>query len=132
MKNFKDAEQAIFDKYPKLFRQVTLPMSETCMCWGLECGTGWYSIIDSMCAELTEKYDGKIELSQIKEKHGILRVHFDIIDESVTHNEIHIVLIKYEKASYVTCEKCGTEGKIQNINGWIYTLCDEHAEEKKR
>jgi len=131
MRTFKDEEQAIFDKYPKLFRQVTLPMTETCMCWGLECGTGWYKIIDSMCAELTEKYDGKLELSQVKEKLGTLTVYFDIIDDSVKSQEIWDLLSKYVQESSVTCEKCGNKATTETINGWICTLCDEHMLERK-
>tara|TARA_R110002153_G_scaffold46642_2_gene131713 strand:- start:1695 stop:1805 length:111 start_codon:yes stop_codon:yes gene_type:complete len=29
-------QKEIFEKYPKIFRDKDKPMTETCMCWGLE------------------------------------------------------------------------------------------------
>jgi hypothetical protein len=31
-------------------------MRTTAMCWGLECGDGWYNIIDTLCGLLTYEY----------------------------------------------------------------------------
>lgn len=39
----------LLKKYPKIFRQHTLPMDQTCMCWLFECGDGWFYIIDNLC-----------------------------------------------------------------------------------
>ena len=38
-----ELQQQIFAKYPKMFGDRTKPMTETCMCWGLEVGDGWYN-----------------------------------------------------------------------------------------
>jgi hypothetical protein len=53
--NFTKAilQQQIFAKYPKMFGDRTKPMTETCMCWGLEVGDGWYDLIDTLCQALT-------------------------------------------------------------------------------
>jgi hypothetical protein len=45
----QELEEQLYNKYPKLFKQRTLPMTQTAMCWGLECSNGWFNIIDRMC-----------------------------------------------------------------------------------
>lgn len=44
-----ELEKKLFDKYPKIFAQHKLPMSQTAMCWGIETSDGWYNIIDKLC-----------------------------------------------------------------------------------
>jgi hypothetical protein len=46
----QDLEEQLYNKYPKLFKQRNLPMTQTCMCWGCEHGDGWYNILDRMCS----------------------------------------------------------------------------------
>ena len=48
----KENQDKLFEKYPKIFRQKDLSMDQTCMCWGIECGDGWYPILDALCAEI--------------------------------------------------------------------------------
>jgi hypothetical protein len=36
----KELEEQLYNKYPKLFKERSLPMTQTCMCWGIECGSG--------------------------------------------------------------------------------------------
>ena len=45
----KELEDKLFNKYPEIFKQKDLPARETCMCWGITCGDGWYDIIDNLC-----------------------------------------------------------------------------------
>ena len=44
-----ELEEKLYKKYPKLFVERNLPMTQTCMCWGLECSRGWFSILNNMC-----------------------------------------------------------------------------------
>lgn len=39
-------------KYPTIFKNRFASMQETCMCWGFECGDGWYDILDSLCGQI--------------------------------------------------------------------------------
>jgi hypothetical protein len=48
MKN--ELEEMLTKKYPKLFAEVGLPASQSCMGFGLECSDGWFPIIHSMCS----------------------------------------------------------------------------------
>ena len=68
----QELQDKLFKKYPKLYRQHTLSMQETCMCWGICCGDGWFKLIDELSAKL-EPYD--IEAVQVKAKFGGLRFY---------------------------------------------------------
>lgn len=77
----QELEDALASKYPMLFRQRSLSMMETCMCWGLECGDGWYGLIEEMCRRLQyicDEFDVVVEFQQIKEKYGTLRVYYGV------------------------------------------------------
>jgi hypothetical protein len=50
MKNEFDA--ALVTKYPKIFVNRHGDMKETLMCWGFECGDGWYNILDVLCSNI--------------------------------------------------------------------------------
>ena len=47
-----ELEEQLYKKYPKLFGERNLPMTQTCMCWGLECSNGWFNILEQMCGLL--------------------------------------------------------------------------------
>ena len=40
------------ERFPILFQNKDKPMTETCMCWGIECPIGWYYILEQLCTEL--------------------------------------------------------------------------------
>jgi hypothetical protein len=49
IKNRDVSEEAIFARYPEIFRERSLPMNQTCMCWGLEVPDSWLPVIDLLC-----------------------------------------------------------------------------------
>jgi hypothetical protein len=64
----QELQNKLFEKYPKIFRQKDLSMNETCMCWGIECGDGWYWLIDNLCSQLQWDIDHNSKKSVIKNK----------------------------------------------------------------
>ena len=48
----KELDELLCEKYPKIFRDRSAPMNQTCMCWGFDCGDGWFNIIDQLCANI--------------------------------------------------------------------------------
>ena len=52
----KELDEALCAKYPLIFKDRHENMQNTAMCWGFECGDGWYNIIDTLCGLLTSKY----------------------------------------------------------------------------
>lgn len=89
IKNKQLAEKDILEKYPKIFKDRSKPMTETCMCWGLEVADAWLPIIDDLCDAMTNctytvynsQFDAAIEFpqvvaEQVKSKYGQLRFYF--------------------------------------------------------
>jgi len=60
----KELEQKLFEKYPKIFGDRTKPITETCMCWGLEVGDGWYDLIDILCEALTYTHTAAMQVDK--------------------------------------------------------------------
>jgi len=82
-------QKEIFEKYPKMFGDKDKPMTETCMCWGLEVPSHWLPIIDELCDAMTsctysmgiKDYKGTIEFprvvaEQVKSKFNGLRFYY--------------------------------------------------------
>lgn len=61
-------QKKLFDKYPKLFRQKDLPMTQTCMCWGIDTGEGWYDLIDILCSCIQNHVDNEIDHEKSRRK----------------------------------------------------------------
>ena len=55
----KELDEALVAKYPKIFKDRYAPMTHTAMCWGFECGDGWYNIIDALCSNIQHHVDQK-------------------------------------------------------------------------
>jgi hypothetical protein len=126
----QELDKLLCERYPKMMVNRNLPMQETCMCWGFDCGDGWFNILDQLMGNIQHHIDWKnkkeevvaqVTLDQVKEKFGTLRFYYtggdDYIDGMVT---------MAESMSGVTCEECGNPGKRIG-GGWVTTLCEEHA-----
>ena len=145
----QELDEQLCKKYPLIFKNRHGDMRETLMCWGFECGDGWYQILDSLCANIQNHIDHvkkqrdyevekgiggemgmprtphveQVVAVQVKEKFGGLRFYYDGGDEQI----FGMVRMAESWAAH-TCETCGAPGKMRN-GGWIRTLCDQHEEE---
>ena len=140
----KKLQDKLFKKYPKLFEQRKLPMTQTCMCWGIETnGKGWYKLLETLCASLQWDTDHndypQIVFTQVKEKYGGLRAYYtwaeskkEYPQEKYATQEGMISLA--EHLSETICEECGSMADVLQTKGWIVTLCPIHmkAYKKKR
>lgn len=118
-------------KFPLLYAARGDSMTVTCMCWGFECGNGWYKIIKDLSAKLESmieqyKKDHPNEewprAAQVKEKYGTLRFY-------MTHStdEMEKAIREAEELSAKTCEVCGKPGKYY-ADGWCKVRCDKHKD----
>jgi len=73
----KELDEKLVKKYPKIFANRYGDMRTTCMCWGFECGDGWYNIIDSLCSNLQWNIDNNNKSYVIENK--ILRKWIPIV-----------------------------------------------------
>lgn len=124
-----ELDEKIVKSYPILFRNRHASPQQTCMCWGFECGDGWYDLINEASAALeainakcTEK-DGYIVAAQVKEKFGGLRFYLEG-HPSRFGKEVDEIISTAMNKSESTCEQCGKLGRI-NTAGWWRCVCDD-------
>jgi hypothetical protein len=144
----EENDQKLVTTFPELYWQRFLPMNQTCLCWGFDCGDGWFDIIWELSekisplvktfnAEMQKEWDAlsdeenKLDpeppifgVVQVKEKFGGLRYYTNYYTK-----EIQDIIDEYENKSYDVCEVCGQPGEIRNLP-WIRTLCQKHYVDK--
>ena len=141
----QELDALLCEKYPKMMINRTKPMMETCMCWGFECGDGWFNILDQLMGNIQHRIDWKekqrdwairfnstaapedmrpvpdtipqVTLDQVKEKFGTLRFYYTGGDDYISG-----MVTMAEAISGTTCESCGNPGERQG-GGWIKTIC---------
>jgi hypothetical protein len=92
--------------------------------FGIECGLGWIDLIKPVIDYIdiynkhAETEDDKIEVTQIKEKYGTLRIY-------VSHGtkKLFELIDTAEEESALTCERCGSKKNIGRTVGYIETIC---------
>ena len=95
------------------------------MAFGFSCGEGWYPLIIELLDQLQEISDREeefdVEVLQVKEKFGELRVYVNYETDEITE-----LIDKYAQRSRITCEVCGETGSMLNYHGWLYVGCEKH------
>lgn len=123
----EELEKKLIEKYPVLFRGKDKPPTESLMCFGCECGDGWFDIIQRVCGLITNhmKYRPEcppVEFVQIKEKFGTLRLYYNGGDQYVEG-----VCSMAEAMSDCVCEVTGARGSLCKAGTWLRTLSPEEA-----
>ena len=137
----QELENKLYEKYQDLFANKDKTPMESCMSFGIECNSGWYELLASVCWRIFQHERNisdrikirlknnkendqsdldyiPVKFDQIKEKFGGLRIYYSGGDDYVDG-----VIDMAEEMSYKICEVCGNAGK-PNKGGWISTLCD--------
>ena len=130
----KNLEKALFEKYPIILRDMYGDKTKTCLTWGIECGDGWYNLLDNLLKFLqwhaNKNNYPQVVATQIKEKFGTLSFYFKYDSESFQSSNgkseyIEGAIAFAERMSSQICEVCGKPGKIERVNGWFSCKCDE-------
>ena len=125
----QELDQLLCERYPKMLVNRHKPMTETAMCWGFECGDGWFNILDRLMNNIQHHINWKnrdgnvvpqVTLDQVKEKFGTLRFYYTGGDDYISG-----LVSMAESMSGITCETCGNPGTTGG-QGWISTLCETH------
>ena len=128
----KELDEYLCKVYPKIMVNRNKDMTETCMCWGFECGDGWFNILNNLMGNIQNHIDWQnrekevvpqVTLDQVKEKFGTLRFYYSGGDDTIRG-----MVSMAESMSSVTCEECGKPG-TSTSGGWIKTVCKEHGGE---
>lgn len=99
--------------------------------YGIECGQGWYPIIEDMASWLegeaaTLKSAGKTPpvIVQVKEKFGTLTIHVNGFPTDRFLSELRPRLDAASERSKTVCELCGAPGSLRK-DGHMRTRCDK-------
>lgn len=116
-----DLEQRLLERFPRLFGATDdTPLG----CWGIECGGGWFRVVEAAAEVLAarSRVSGEtVQASQIKEKFGSLRFYYYGGDDFASG-----AIEAAEMASIRTCEVSGAPGRLTS-GGWVSTLSPEQA-----
>jgi len=128
----KALEQKLVERWPKWFNTGG-DVRYTAMPRGFEHDDGWFDLLWRLCEELEplvaefEAAGGhNFEVLQVKEKFGGLRFYVNCRKEEAIRQRIEAAA----QESLRTYEICGQPGELRE-DGWIKTLCDEHASTKE-
>ena len=55
----QELDKLLCEKYPKMMVNRNKNMQETCMCWGFDCGDGWFNILDQLMGNIQHHIDWK-------------------------------------------------------------------------
>ena len=126
----KENDEYLCKVYPKMMVNRNKDMQETCMCWGFECGDGWFQLLNQLMGNIQSYIDWQnreeevvrqVTLDQVKEKFGTLRFYYTGGDDFIRG-----LVAMAESMSGVICEECGKPGTSTG-GGWIKTACVEHG-----
>jgi hypothetical protein len=113
-----ELEKKLIEKYPGFFRDITKSPQETCMCWGIETGDGWYNIIDNLCGFLKDLRDNR---------HFYLKIKDEFRDED-NYGSIDFccpeVVFDQVKSKYATLRVYWHFAEIENYNEIVSKLED--------
>jgi len=140
-------ETYLYEKYPEFFVEKDWDIKNTCMCWGIQCGDGWFNLLDSTCMKVKDyltslqKSLQSFKFQSIKEKYGYLDIMHSLTDckeDSCTfsdyqRNAIDDIIEGASSDSEYTCELCGST-RGARVAGFSYfqALCSYcyHKEHK--
>jgi hypothetical protein len=55
----QELDALLCERYPRMMVNRDKSMQETCMCWGFECGDGWFNILDQLMGNIQHHIDWK-------------------------------------------------------------------------
>ena len=127
----KENTEKLLKRFPDLYRDYYLSPQQSCLCFGFECGDGWFKLLWDLSKKI-EKY--KITVIQVKEKFGGLRYYYyyggEETKDEKNWDRVDKIIIAAENLSLKTCELCGKRGK-PNTDGWMSVLCNKCRKARK-
>lgn len=126
----KEKTSQLVKRYPELFVRHDWPKRTSGMCYGFQCGDGWFDIINDLCNCIMEVCErNRIpapEVECVKEKFAGLRFYLDVpFTDPVTDEAVYKFISKIEAHSFYVCEACGRDGELATTGCWVKTLCNQ-------
>jgi len=136
-----DKQQLLYTRHPAIFRDKDLPKEVSCLYWGIECGDGWFGILDALCEAVTKPYSctestqetgeralfsyefPQVVASQVKEKFGGLRFYYDLVPDEAFKE----LAAKYPNTAERILHQCRAyvDGAIRMAETQCERTCEE-------
>lgn len=120
----------LYKRYPGIFPEHLRNRQDGAF-RGIECGDGWFALIDTLCAEIQFYSDHnpipQVVATQVKEKFGTLRFYTLGSGDERTRGMVSMAVAM----SAHICEVCGLPGGRRGENG-SQIRCDVHHVEQAK
>jgi hypothetical protein len=121
----KNLDEALCAKYPLIFKDRNENMRHTAMCWGFECGDGWYNIIDILCGKLTSDYrNAKSRYEFIKDKVG--QPKWSGSKELITQEQIDEAKVRLDEEALRVPVASQVKEKFGGLRFYVQAATDKH------
>ena len=61
----RELDELLCKKYPAMMVNREKSMRETCMCWGFECGDGWFQILNQLMGNIQHHIDWRLRQREV-------------------------------------------------------------------
>jgi hypothetical protein len=113
----------LVEKYPLVFKNRYGDPKETLMCWGFECGDGWYSLIDTLCSAMTSQYNQAKERYDYRVETGVGGILYGT--RTVTQEDIDEAKEKMEEAAKYVPVAMQVKEKFGGLRFYVQSATDE-------
>ena len=120
----RELDEALCAKYPLIFRDRNADMRTTAMCWGLECGDGWYNIIDVLCGLLTSDYRQAQSRYEHLMETGVGSILYGI--KTVTQEAINEAKAKLDEETLKVPVAAQVKEKFGGLRFYVNATTDKH------
>jgi hypothetical protein len=84
----EELDKLLCEKYPKMMVNRNKNMQETCMCWGFDCGDGWFNILNQLMGNIQHHIDWKLKQRDSAIKYNEMATqckagNFDLFEEDM-------------------------------------------------
>jgi hypothetical protein len=84
----RELDEYLCKVYPKMMVNRNKDMMETCMCWGFECGDGWFQILNQLMGNIQNHIDWKIRQRDVTIKYNEMATqckagHFEMFEKDM-------------------------------------------------
>lgn len=99
----QELDKLLCERYPKIMVNRNKSMLETCMCWGFDCGDGWFNILDKLMDNIQHHIDwsGKQRDSANKFNEIAAQCKAGIFDLFEQDNKDTVLTYKEEKLARI-------------------------------
>ena len=102
----------------------------------IESYKGWFPIVVGLCVEIDRvlgEHRASFHWVQIKEKFGVMRLHFDLQGApEPLWRALQELVSQAGRESARCCMVCGEAGRLSQQSAWMMTVCEVHEPDEVR